>query len=246
MRRSRCENGCGVVKSCSMENLRSWKQGSLSCRLVSCVLFREKPILKAAENLCGVAEAQACRIRNTAIRRWQDSNFGLIVCRNTWFLHMKKRHAAHRIRICSNRRYFKRRKNNRIVLHLKKRHTRHKIRILLALKCRNVDFTAHEKVTYLSQNPDAFEFAWPACHFFVGKLGFYCTRKSDTPVTGSGCIRFHLTLYCARKNDIPVTRSRFCLLLSAETLSLTHMKKWHTRHKIRMHSNSRDRRVSLW
>ena len=25
---------------------------------MSCVLFREKPILKAAENLCGVAEAQ--------------------------------------------------------------------------------------------------------------------------------------------------------------------------------------------
>ena len=166
LRRSRCENGCGVVKSCSIENPCSWKQGSLSCRLVSCVLFREKPILKAAENLCGVAEAQACRIRSTAIHRWQESNFGSIVCRNTWFLHMKKRHAAHRIRICSNRRYFKRR---------------------------------------------------------IEKKRLYCTRKSD----------------------IPGTRSGFCLLLSAETLSLTHMKKWHTRHKIRMHSNSRDRRVSF-
>ena len=165
LRRSRCENGCGVVKSCSVENPRSWKQGSLSCRLVSCVLFREKPILKAVENLCGVAEAQACGIRSTAIRRWQDSNFGLIVCRNTWFLHMKKRHAAHRIRICSNRRYFKRRKQK-----------------------------------------------W---------------------------------LYCTRKSDIPVTRSGFCLLLSAETLILPHMKKWHTLHRIRMHSNSRDRRVSF-
>ena len=240
LRRSRCENGCGVVKSCSMENLRSWKQGSLSCRLMSCVLFREKPILnlKAVENLCGVAEAQACGIRSTAIRRWQDSNFGLIVCRNTWFLHMKTRHAAHRIRICSNRRYFKRRKQNRIVLHLKKRHTRHKIRILLALKCRHVDFTAHEKVTYPSQDPDAFEFAWPACQFFVRKFGRDCTRKSDISVTGSGCIRFYLDFtvhekatrrsedpdfacsclsktlnYCTRKSDIPVTGSGFVRIL---------------------------------
>ena len=46
-----------------------------------------------------------------------------------------------------------------IVLHPKKRHTRHKILILLALKCRNVEFNAHEKVTYQSQDPDAFEFA---------------------------------------------------------------------------------------
>ena len=122
------------------EIMLGWKstqlKARLSSRLVSCVLFREKPILKAVENdlnLCGVAEAQACRIRNTAIRRWQDSNFGSIVCRNTWFLHMKKRHAAHRIRICSNCRYFKRTKEIRIVLHPKKRHTRHKIRICLLL-----------------------------------------------------------------------------------------------------------------
>ena len=66
-------------------------------------------------------------------------------------LHPKKRHAGHRIRMHSISLEF--------VLHPKKRHTRHKIQILLALKCRNVEFNAHEKVTYPSQDPDAFEFA---------------------------------------------------------------------------------------
>ena len=52
-------------------------------------------------------------------------------------------------------------------------------------------------------------------------------------------------LYCTRKRDIPGTRSWFCLLLSAETFILPHMNEWHTRHRIRMHSNSRDRRVTF-
>ena len=66
-------------------------------------------------------------------------------------LHPKKRHAGHRIRMHSISLEF--------VLRPKKRHTLHKIQILLALKCRNVEFNAHEKVTYPSQDPDAFEFA---------------------------------------------------------------------------------------
>ena len=66
-------------------------------------------------------------------------------------LHPKKRHAGHRIRMHSISLDF--------VLRPKKRHTPHKIQILLALKCRNVEFNAHEKVTYPSQDPDAFEFA---------------------------------------------------------------------------------------
>ena len=66
-------------------------------------------------------------------------------------LHPKKRHAGHRIRMHSISLEF--------VLRPKKRHTPHKIQILLALKCRNVEFNAHEKVTYPSQDPDAFEFA---------------------------------------------------------------------------------------
>ena len=45
------------------------------------------------------------------------------------FLHMKKRHAAHRIRICSNRRYFKRRIEKK-------------------------DCIAPEKATYPAQDPD--------------------------------------------------------------------------------------------
>ena len=53
--------------------------------------------------------------------------------------------------------------------------------------------------------------------FFVAKFGWYCTRKSDIPVTRSGCIRIRVTgvsVYgrkfgwdCTRKSDISVIRS---------------------------------------
>ena len=122
-----------------------------------------------------------------------------------------------------------------ILKYRKKPHARHKIRILLALGCRTLNYCTQKSEIHVTRSGfvrildililKLIRIEEPACHFLVGTLGFYCTRKSDTPVTGSGCIRFHLNLYCARKSDIPVTRSRFCLLLSAETLSLTHMKK---------------------
>ena len=126
----------------------------------------------------------------------------------------------------------------RIVLHPKKRHTLYKILILLALKCRNVHFTAHEQVTYPSQNPDAFEFAWPARHFFVGKFGWYCTRESGIPVIRSGCIRFHLDFEVQEKATRSSQDTDFaCSWLS--NLQLLHTKKRHTSDKIRIWSNSR-------
>ena len=65
--------------------------------------------------------------------------------------------------------------------------------------------------------------AWPACHFFVGKLGFYCTRKSDIPVTGSGCIPFHLDLKYTKK---PHARHKIRILLA-----LVCRKPWITAHE---------------
>ena len=95
-------------------------------------------------------------------------------------MHTRKRHACHKIRFHSNFRWFDFEMDPDRVTGVST--------FLLG----NSYCFAPEKATYPSQDPDAFEFAWPACHFFVGKFGWYCTRESGIPVTGSGCIRFHL------------------------------------------------------
>ena len=169
---------------------------------------------------------------------------------------MKKRHAADKIRICSNCRYFDfqmirialpachfsvgnlglywKRKRNTPVTRSGCIRFLEQDQNFAWIVCRNPWFCTWDGDTPVTGSGFArilhivifklIRIALPVCHFSVGKLGLHCTRKRNTPVTRSGCIRF-------------LEQDRNVIIVAKSVIS--YMEKRYAGDRIRICSNSK-------